>query len=564
MSTTLGATSDYQATALVPAYAGGAAVEPAAPAGTDGNWAYLPNGKIFNIPSGGSVTETPASPFRRNGFQNLRVFYGIRSGGGTLTVTVTQNGVALASKNANTGTGTAGGIGYIEFTSADGLTSYGAPSIASAASVARVDGLGCLVYLRSGAIVLNMGRGNSSSTNMSTVPAANFTYLQNVFGLSLAIHASKGETNAEIDLWYDKVAANMPKVSHLVLGNSPSNDDAEDLQSRERQRLKALEKKFVFFDAGEFFRSHAELLTLGWQGDSVHLSPETWRLQAGWLTNRILNLNFSGADGFRSVMNPATQRDLYDVPYLQNTTRRASFDSLFGTSIGTGWTQTLSRGRNQIAWTTTASTSGTDYSAVDLLLDHALYGYNDSFYRWQMIENFGTCETMTVKIACGTDGFPQFTRNKTGYDWEFGFETISSVLTPWVRFEVHDGTTRYQSPKFYLPLATNGEGYIKGGAIWHNWAMKVDGSGTSSPKRFRCWVAPASVASTSAKTGKPILVADWTVTLGTPNWFPSASTAACSWGVLSRGTPASAGNIKLLGFETDNNFRDPAALQMGW
>lgn len=543
---------------LSPSYSGGAALTPATASGSGGVFTYLPNGRVFVIPDGGSVTESPVDPTRTTGFQKVRSFYGIRASGGTISVTVSQNGVALTTKTAST-TGTAGTIGYIEHVAADGLLTYGAPTIETTASSGQVDYLGSIVYLRSGALVFQFGRGSTGSTEMATVSNANLTYMQDVLGVSLAIHANKGETNAEIDAWYDRIATSMPKTSHVLIGNSPSFDEANDLRIRERMRLKAAERNLCYFDAYQFLKSYAEMQAMGWTEDATHLTTEPRRLQAGWLANRILNFNLSGEVESVSVLNPVTKRDFHHLEIVRNTARRASFDSLFGSSTGTGWTQTLSRGRNAIGWTTATSNAGVDQSSVDLLLDYQLYGYQDAQYRWQMIENFGTCDSVTAKIAFGTNGFPQFTRSTTGFDWEFGFETIASVLTPWVRFELHDGATRYQSPKFYIPIATGGIGYIKGGGQWHNWALTYDGSGGAS-KRLRCWVSPSFVANTSAKTSKPILVADWQVAPGNPNWFPATSTTSCSWGALIRGAPASSGSLRILSFETDHNARNPMTL----
>ena len=88
--------------------------------------------------------------------------------------------------------------------------------------------------------------------------------------------------------------------------------------------------------------------------------------------------------------------------------------------------------------------------------------------------------------------------------------------------------------------------------------MKIDGR--ANTKRVRCWVSCSKTGNAIQATVKPMLVADWSVTPGVPNWSAPVSYPNLAWGLFVKSAPAAGGNARLLGMEVDHNFHDPSRL----
>lgn len=540
-----------------PDFTGGAAL-------VSSDFTYLPNGQFYRCPSGSTTTESVRDKSITVGFSRLRCFYGRRSGGGTITFTVTQNGAPLTAKNVNTGTGTPGTIGYVDFVLADGLQPYGIPTLVTTHATATNDYLGSYLFLRSGFVPIRLGLGGSTIDQQSVVPLANITDFAAATNLALLLHASKGDGPGDVAAHATRMASALPSVSHLFIGNSPSDSGVDEADSATMKAV-ALDNGYAFFDAYLALKDYALMTSLGWDSDTTHLSVEARQYQAGIILNRIFNrFEMLGASAsLGSVRSPVGRHEIFN-DFLRNTARRANLSSTNqSSSSGSGWTILKDRGSHDISWTT-APVSG-NWAGTILLERHRMHGAFPMAARWALMETANGSPQISAKIAFGYEsGYPPATLDKAGLTWELGYD---SATTPWVRIELHDGASggavgRQVSPKFYLPLnsAAGDSGYVTGGTIWHNWALKYEGNNNSTSKRVRVWCSPSHPSNAASYPVKPVLVLDHTFTVGNAAFLPSG-TPFLSFAALCTGaSPAAGGSMQLQTFEVDHNFDRPTGV----
>lgn len=541
-----------------PDYTGGAAL-------VSSDFTYLPNGQYYSCPVGSTTTETVRDKSITVGFTRLRCFFGRRTGGGTITFTVTQNGTPLTAKTANTGTGTPGTIGYVDFVLADGLAAYGIPTLVTTHSTGTNHYLGSYLFLRSGFVPVRLGLGGSTIDQQASVPLANITDFAAATSLALLVHASKGDGPGDMAAHATRMASALPAVSHFFIGNSPSDSGLDEADSATMKAV-AIANGYAFFDGYVALKDYALMTSLGWNSDTTHLSVEARQYQAGIILNRIFNrLDMVASSAALGSVRSAVGRHELVNDFLRNTARRANLSSTNqSSSAGSGWTVLKDRGSHDISWTT-APVSG-NWAGTILLERHRMHGAFPMAARWQLMETANGAPQISAKIAFGYEsGYPPATLDKAGLTWELGYDTAT---TPWIRFELHDGTGgssvgRQVSPKFYLPLntAAGNSGYVPGGTIWHNWALKYDGNGNSTSKRVRVWCSPSHPVNAASSPVKPVLVADWTFTVGTAAFLPSG-TPFLSFAALCTGaSPAASGSMQLQTFEVDHNFDTPSGIR---
>ena len=531
---------------------------------------YLPNGEYFNIPSGSTVTETPNSANITAGYTKIRCWYGIKSGGGTLTFTVSQNGVALTAKNVNTSVGTAGTIDYVDFVAADGLVSNGKPILVVSNATAASHYLGSFMYLGSGFIPVKVGKGGSSYANALTSPAANLATFCAAMDMRLCFHAVKEEDQDWSDMlaMMDRWAAQHPKCSHIWVGAtaSPVASLNMDSESNAAMKAKALALQMCFVDGQRLLRSYAYLSTvgpeaLGWNesggGTGPHLSLPARRFIATFIIDKVL-LGLQVAGG---RFSPATLENVVNFGLSDSTSRASIWAQSLLTIGATTWTQTTPDfGKLTVVFPNETPIANTGRAEKFMGQVHQMN--SRTIFRYKVTDG-SLVDNVNAVLMAGGAGRTELATGMANASFNgiriiHGVETISGQLVPWIQFAAKgSGTTETISPKIYHSSASGVAPYA--GGTWRTSAenrywVEYIGSGSSTTKRFRAWHQPTTSGSGETRLPARRLIADWsgTITVG------GGSDPSIYFGVVSSATPTATGaarSISLQSFEVDQSPR---------
>lgn len=531
---------------------------------------YLPNGEYFNIPSGSTVTETPNSANITAGYLKIRCWYGIKSGGGTLTFTVSQNGVAITAKVVNTSVGTAGTIGYVDFVAADGLVSNGKPILVVSNATAASHYLGSFMYLGSGFIPVKVGKGGSNYANALSAPAANLATFCAAMDMRLCFHAVKEENQdwSDMESMMDRWAAQHPKCSHIWVGAtaSPVASLNMDSESNAAMKAKALALQMCFVDGQRLLRSYAYLNTvgpetLGWNepggGTGPHLSLPARRFIATFIIQKVL-LGLQVAGG---RFSPATLENIV-MAQLGSTVTQAQIWAQSLATIGTtNFTQTTPDfGKLTVVFPNETPAASTGRGEKFLSLAPILNGR--SIYSYRLTDGI-LVDNINAVIMAGGASRTEIAAGMTnasfnGFRIIHGVETISGQTIPWIQFAVKgSGTSETVSPKIYHSTSTGVAPYA--GGTWrtstdNRYWVEYIGNGSSTTKRFRAWHQSCAASSGENRIAARRFIADWSgvITIG------GSSDASTYFGVVSSATPSATGStrsISLQDFEVDQSPR---------
>jgi hypothetical protein len=521
------------------------------------NFTYLPNGEYYSIPVSSSVTETPNSANIGAGYTRVRCWYARRSGGGTISFTVSQNGVALTAKTVDTGTGTAGTIGYVDFTSADGLVSGGKPTLVVESTSATTHYLGCFMYLGCGFIPLSLGRGGSSYAQALTSTAANLATFCAAMDMRLCFHAVKEEDEDWSDMlaMMDRWAAQHPKCSHIWVGAtpSPSGDTTTDPASNRIMRQKAGELKMCFVDGQKLLRSVAWLtsigpLTYGWNESNVapHLSLFARRFIAGFIIDKVLmGLQVAGGR-----FSPATLENAA-LPMLSDTRISAN---MWAASTVNGASSTFTHttpdlGRMTIGYNASTNIPVANTYRAGKIMNLVPSMNTRRIYRYVLMDGHLETGIMSGILIGGGSGQSEISGLTSGSGRALriinGVDIISTHQVPFIQFGIRDsGSTEVVSPKFYHSTAT-------ASAPWANgtWRANTEniywveylGNGSSTSKRLRAWHQSLAFASSDVGLAPRRMIADWT---GTVTAGGSAADNSVYWGAYTDSSPTTPGGAR--------------------
>ena len=496
------------------------------------DFTYLPSGDFYTVDAGETVTESPSSPNIHSGFRKIRCFYGIKSGGGTLTFAVAQTGATITDQVVDTSIGTAGTIGYVDFDESDGLLMNGKPVLTVSGSIATSHYLGCIMYLNSGVVPIRLGRGSSSSAQAITGAAANLGTMAAATDLRLVCFASKetdeDETLANLTTlltrWHDQVTT----ASFVLVGATPSPSAESDVDPAQNAllRSKAATYGWSFVDGMKLLRSTTYLGTIGtdadgWNesgGTGPHLSTKARRFIASWILDKVLLANRVSAGRFSPLSIEAFNRGLRDTSTRITTwTKNASN---YNSSNFSQTTPDYGRFTFSTIATNPVANSGlacqVGYPEIRLntrcLISYVL---TDGYLIDDILAVFlfgGTSQT-----ECTTG---QTNTTYSGFRIIHGADVLSGNQVPYIRFAVKgSGTSETVSPKIYHSSATGTAPY--NGGTWrasstNRYWVEYIGNGSSATKRFRAWHQPYSASSTETDVAQRRMIADWsgTVTVG--------------------------------------------------
>jgi hypothetical protein len=543
---------------------------------TSDTYTYLPNGEFYTIPSGSTVTEIPFSPHIHSGYRKVRCWYGIRTGGGTLTFTITQAGTTLTAKNVDTSVGTNGTIGYVDFDSADGLVLNGKPSLVVSNATATSHYLGTYYYLGAGFVPATVGRGGSSYASALTGAAANLATFCEAMDVRLIFHAVKEEDTdlSDLDTMMTRWYAQHPRCSHVWVGNtsSPSGDGGLDVTTNAAIRAKCQTYQWAFVDGQKLLRSVAYMDGIGstadgWNESSVapHLSPVANKFLGTWvIQNVLMNFNVAGGRFSMQTLN-GTANSL-----LSDTRLRATIWAQTSSSIGaTNFTQTTNPDMGKMTFNFTASPApvastgraGKFMSHAPALNSHRLYKY--TIFDGQLID--GIEAVVMVGGASQSEAVGMTNTGFNGFRIIHGTTAISGVQIPFIRFAVKgSGTSETISPKIYHSASTGVAPWA--GGTWisgtdNTYWVEYIGSGSSTTKRFRAWhQSMASSGSETTLTARR-LIADWsgTITVG------GTSDASTYFGLVTDSSPTTPGGARsagLIDFQVEMARKN--VLTAGW
>jgi len=520
---------------------------------TSESFIYLPNGDYWTIPAGGSVTETPNSANIHAGFRRVRCWYGIRSGGGSLTFTVTQNGAGLTPKVVNTGVGTPNTIGYVDFDFADGLVVNGKPILQVAASGGTCHYLGSYMYLQSGFVPVSLGRGSSSYAQALTGPAANLATFCSAMDVRLIFHAVKEEdlTYNNLRTMMDRWATQHPRCSHIWVGAtpSPSAGGVNDVNSNAAMQAKCLEHKMAYVDGQRLLRSVAYMGTIGPASDgwnesptAPHLSLPARRFIATWVIDKLL-LGLQVAGGRQSNVSEETLR----MDMLRDTRVRvgiwAQTSSTYGGSNFTHVTPDFGR----MTFRMTASPAPVANSGRGGKVAHLAPNMAQRMMIGYRITDGNLIDGVFASIVFSGGG-PQevgglVNSSFGGFRIIHGVDTISGQPVPFIQFAVKgSGTSETLSPKIYHSSATGVAPFA--GGDWNAgeniYWIEYFGGGTSPTKRFRAWHEPCAAGSSSTRVAARRMIADWSgnITVG------GTVDPSVYFGLYTLGSPGTPGGVR--------------------
>lgn len=498
------------------------------------NFTYLPNGDYYSLTTAGTatVTETPNSSSISAGYTKIRCWYGIRSGGGTLTFTVSQNGVAIPTKSVNTSVGTANTIGFVDFVAADGLVSNGRPTLVVSNATATSHYLGCYMYLGSGFIPVTVGRGGSSYAQALTSPAANLATFAAAMDMRLCFHAVKEEdkTWGNMGLMMDRWAAQHPRCSHVWVGatESPPSSEAQDPASNAAMRAKCLALKMCFVDGQRLLRDHAYLNTIGpeargWnEADNPtiegvdygpHLSLPARRFIATFIVQKVL-LGLQVAGGRFSPQTLSQE----NLGLLNNTQIPISIWAQTSSVVAASpFTQASATDFGRFTLNSAAGTPPVSSGRAGQLGRITPNLYGRTMLRYRLFDG-QLQDNLTVAIACGATGADEAVLGMSNSSWG-GFRIIHGVATlsgqpvPFIRFAVKtSGTAETLSPIIYHSSTTGPAPYNGGtwsGSSEHIYWVELIGNGGSLTKRFRAWHQPCEPTTGAVNTVQRRMIADW-------------------------------------------------------
>lgn len=548
-------------------FGGSAALHPVGYDGT-ADFTYWLNGRYVVLDDEDFVTESLVDANTVVGWSKIKLLFGYRTGGGSLSFDVkldgaTISGGAVAADTVATGPNPNGTIGSVEIDISDGLKNHGVLSIVTTASTAECHYLGCIVYLEHGGIIpIQSGCGSQTFVAQATTPLENWTRMAAIIGPALTITGSKGETEAGITAHVENLVEYFPASSHILLGNTPTAaaDQTTERADNDLYRDLALQNGLVFINGYDFCQSYAYLVAQGLNGDGIHLSTDFNRIYGSFVGQEIARLSapavaatFSG-DRLMTFNEYRLRTQVCDTKIHFPLTSDAS-DS----TAGTGYTITKTQGHHRLAWTTSAGADTTE--GIRSREFHRLSGDATVMYGFGLLENFSAVDNVSIRLGFGVNDIPAITPAGAGLFWEFGFD--SSTL-PWVKFLIYSSVAGalLESDKHYIPIATGATGYKTGGADPHHWAIRMDGFNTVN-KRLRCWVCPMISGNQAVATEKPMLVCDTIITTSNVLGFspPVSQPNIAFQAIVRTSSPASNGNASLTYLWCDPNPEDNSAFR---
>lgn len=505
---------------------------------------YLPNCQYYEMASGSTITQSTYDKAVATGYYKIMCFYAITAGGGTLTFAVTQPGSAtpITPKVVNTATGVVGNIGVVEFTSADGLALNGIPTVVISATGATCHFIGVQVLMEKGWVSSALQYGGTSIANQWVCPDANLSLFVSKMNVGMISYAFKEEDLSGFDLQtlMLRMQRLFPNVSHMWNGPTPSTqDNYQNLVIGGVMKSIAEELGHAYNDFYQLAGGDPILLRqLGWAEDpsynsgvldGPHLNPRAWRFLASCLVKAVLVL-----DPLDSYQAPVTRAQMRYRQLTHSSGRTlpvvTSLPSQVKPSSGTLWTSDSAAG--EVGYFSNSSSPTTPSASSEWGIQLA----RDA--RWRGNYDFQASWSQGLNLASGQTAGPAF--GVTNYNTtDAGGALASGIYSlgeqglwiqicdgetlPFVRMLLHDGTTCFVSPNFYLPLAPGvGKGYIQGSQAdpWHNFSVHYISNGSSLNKQVILRMGPDHPSNAANQPGvTPYVVADWRQTVGNGSSF---------------------------------------------